>query len=142
MVAGVPPRFNTRSSNILLITAAVLAPLSLLEDLTKLAFTSMVGCLAVLYTVLFIARRALDGSYVSGEEHRPKPSPNPSPSPNPNPIPVHVPNPNPIPSLNPHPHPRCCSPHSRQTRQSEPSTAPPGWTRPPRPPRPPRREGG
>ena len=30
MVAGVPPRFNTRSSNILLITAAVLAPLSLL----------------------------------------------------------------------------------------------------------------
>ena len=87
MVAGVPPRFNTRSSNILLITAAVLAPLSLLEDLTKLAFTSMVGCLAVLYTVLFIARRALDGSYVSGEEHRPNSSPNPSPSPNPNPIP-------------------------------------------------------
>ena len=87
MVAGVPPRFNTRSSNILLITAAVLAPLSLLEDLTKLAFTSMVGCLAVLYTVLFIARRALDGSYVSGEEHRPNSSPKPSPSPNPNPIP-------------------------------------------------------
>lgn len=66
MVAGVPPRFNTRSSNILLVTAAVLAPLSLLEDLAKLAFTSMVGCLAVLYTVLFIGRRALDGSYVSG----------------------------------------------------------------------------
>jgi len=65
-VAGVPARFNTRSTNIIVLAAAVLAPLSLLEDLTKLAFTSMLGCLAVLYTVLFIARRALDGSYVSG----------------------------------------------------------------------------
>ena len=65
-VAGVPARFNTRSTNIIVLAAAVLAPLSLLEDLTKLAFTSMLGCLAVLYTVLFIARRAFDGSYVSG----------------------------------------------------------------------------
>lgn len=62
-LAGLPARLNLRPANIGAITAAVLAPLSLLNDLSALAFTSVLGCAAVLYTVLFIVVRATDGSY-------------------------------------------------------------------------------
>lgn len=62
-LAGLPARLNLRPANIGVITASVLAPLSLLNDLSALAFTSILGCAAVLYTVLFIVVRAVDGSY-------------------------------------------------------------------------------
>lgn len=61
--AGLPARFNGRTSNILAITALLLLPLSLIKDLSALAFTSILGFCAIAYTVFFICIRALDGSY-------------------------------------------------------------------------------
>jgi len=47
----------------LALTLVALTPLSLLKDLSALAFTSLLGCVAVVYTAIFVAARALDGSY-------------------------------------------------------------------------------
>mmetsp|Transcript_16760 Transcript_16760/g.38451 ORF Transcript_16760/g.38451 Transcript_16760/m.38451 type:complete len:375 (+) Transcript_16760:1-1125(+) len=58
-----PKQLNSRGANILAISACVLLPLSLMEDLSALSFTSSLGCLAIFYTAGFIAWRALDGSY-------------------------------------------------------------------------------
>jgi amino acid permease len=63
---GFPDRLNGRTSNILAITTGVLFPLSLVKDLSALAFTSILGFAAIVYTVLFIVIRALDGSYTLG----------------------------------------------------------------------------
>ena len=65
-LAGAPAALVRRPTNILAITACLLLPLSLLKDLSKLAFTSLLGCAAVLYTVTFMAIRAFDGSYAPG----------------------------------------------------------------------------
>lgn len=61
--AGFPDQWNYRTSNIVAITMFLLLPLSLIKDLSKLAFTSTLGSAAILYTVLFIVYRAIDGSY-------------------------------------------------------------------------------
>jgi len=61
--AGFPDQWNGRTSNIVTITIALLLPLSLIKDLSSLAFTSILGFAAILYTVLFIIVRAFDGSY-------------------------------------------------------------------------------
>ena len=66
-LAKLPNSLNRRSSNIALLTVAALTPLSLLEDVSALAFTSALGCVAVLYTGAFIVMRALDGSYAVGD---------------------------------------------------------------------------
>jgi amino acid permease len=55
--AGVPDRANVRSINIAALTAFAVAPLSLLKDLSALAFTSLLGCVAVMYTVVFVVTR-------------------------------------------------------------------------------------
>lgn len=62
---GIP---SSRSKNILLITATVLFPLSLLRNLSALAFTSILGFASIIYTVLFISYRAYDGTYGIGAE--------------------------------------------------------------------------
>lgn len=64
--AGFPDRWNGRTSNILAITGGLLLPLSLIKDLSALAFTSTLGFAAIMYTVLFIVVRALDGTYKVG----------------------------------------------------------------------------
>jgi len=61
--AGFPDQWNVRASNIVVITSVLLLPLSLIKDLSALAFTSILGFGAILYTVLFIILRYLDGSY-------------------------------------------------------------------------------
>jgi sodium-coupled neutral amino acid transporter 11 len=61
--AGFPDQWNGRTSNIIAITAVFLLPLSLIKDLSALAFTSILGFAAIMYTVVFIVIRALDGSY-------------------------------------------------------------------------------
>jgi len=61
--AGFPDRWNGRASNIIVITSVLLLPLSLIKDLSALAFTSILGFGAILYTVLFIIMRYFDGSY-------------------------------------------------------------------------------
>ena len=62
-LAGVPAWLNARGMNIAIITVCALTPLSLLEDVSALSFTSMLGCAAVTYTAAFIFTRAIDGSY-------------------------------------------------------------------------------
>ncbi|KAG7373056.1 transmembrane amino acid transporter [Nitzschia inconspicua] len=61
--AGFPAQYNRRTSNIIAITISLLLPLSLIKDLSALAFTSILGFAAIIYTVTFIIVRALDGSY-------------------------------------------------------------------------------
>ncbi len=61
--AGFPDQWNGRTSNIVIITAIFLLPLSLVKDLSALAFTSVLGFGSILYTVLFILTRFFDGSY-------------------------------------------------------------------------------
>jgi amino acid permease len=63
---GVPNAVNNRSSNILILAITFLLPMCLLRDLAALAFTSILGFSAVMYTVIFIAIRALDGTYSLG----------------------------------------------------------------------------
>ncbi|CAB9513697.1 Putative sodium-coupled neutral amino acid transporter 10 [Seminavis robusta] len=64
--AGMPDIYNGRTSNIIAITATLLLPLSLIKNLSALAFTSILGFCAISYTVFFIVVRALDGSYKLG----------------------------------------------------------------------------
>jgi amino acid permease len=64
--AGFPDQWNGRTSNIIAITSAILLPLSLIKDLSALAFTSILGFAAIMYTMVFILIRALDGSYKLG----------------------------------------------------------------------------
>mmetsp|Transcript_21351 Transcript_21351/g.58730 ORF Transcript_21351/g.58730 Transcript_21351/m.58730 type:complete len:470 (-) Transcript_21351:395-1804(-) len=66
-LSGVTTTSSTRTLAICALTVAVLTPLSLLKDLSALAFTSAIGCGAILYTALFVAVRALDGSYHGGD---------------------------------------------------------------------------
>ena len=58
-----PASFNTRTTNILVITGFLLLPICLIKDLSVLAFTSILGFCAVMYTVLLIVGRSLDGTY-------------------------------------------------------------------------------
>ena len=55
-------RFASRTRIIVAAAAVLLWPLNML-DMTKLGFTSILGLVAVLYTVFFIALRSLDGTY-------------------------------------------------------------------------------
>lgn len=63
---GLPDAMNGRSTNILAISTLALLPLSLIKNLSALAFTSTLGFASVLYTVAFVVLRSLDGSYALG----------------------------------------------------------------------------
>jgi amino acid permease len=52
-----------RTKCILLVATVALWPMCLLRDLSSLAFTSVLGFSAVMYTVTFMVVRAIDGSY-------------------------------------------------------------------------------
>lgn len=56
----------SRTGNILVVTLIALLPLSLIKNLSALAFTSILGFVAIIYTVFFIVVRALDGTYQTG----------------------------------------------------------------------------
>jgi amino acid permease len=60
---GVPNQWNGRTSNILVLTTCFLLPLSLIKNLSALSFTSILGFSSIIYTVLFVVIRSLDGSY-------------------------------------------------------------------------------
>jgi len=58
-----PDFVATRSGIILTVATFLLWPLNMIRDMSRLGFTSILGLVAVLYTVLFVLWRALDGSY-------------------------------------------------------------------------------
>eukprot|EP00816_Leptocylindrus_hargravesii_P007447 CAMPEP_0196808268 /NCGR_PEP_ID=MMETSP1362-20130617/8269_1 /TAXON_ID=163516 /ORGANISM="Leptocylindrus danicus, Strain CCMP1856" /LENGTH=450 /DNA_ID=CAMNT_0042182549 /DNA_START=384 /DNA_END=1736 /DNA_ORIENTATION=+ len=63
---GLPDAMNGRTTNILAISTFALLPLSLIQNLSALAFTSTLGFASVLYTVAFVLLRSLDGTYALG----------------------------------------------------------------------------
>jgi len=68
---GINQFWTTRTSIICVAASTILFPLNLIRDLSSLGFTSILGLIAVLYTVGFMVVRALDGSYgVAGETGR------------------------------------------------------------------------
>jgi amino acid permease len=62
----VAAQFNHRMTNVVAITVTLLLPMSLLKNLSALAFTSLLGFGSILYTVVFITIRAMDGTYQLG----------------------------------------------------------------------------
>eukprot|EP00929_Paragymnodinium_shiwhaense_P031226 TRINITY_DN17545_c0_g2_i1.p1 TRINITY_DN17545_c0_g2~~TRINITY_DN17545_c0_g2_i1.p1 ORF type:complete len:522 (+),score=76.59 TRINITY_DN17545_c0_g2_i1:166-1566(+) len=58
--------FLSRSSSILVVTAAILFPLTLLKSLAPLAKFSLVGVMSNVYICFFVVLRCLDGSYAPG----------------------------------------------------------------------------
>lgn len=61
-----PPFLRKRSTILLLLHAVPVLPLCLTEDLSSLQYSSMAGLLGIVYTVFFVGKRLLDGSYAFG----------------------------------------------------------------------------
>mmetsp|Transcript_16828 Transcript_16828/g.38632 ORF Transcript_16828/g.38632 Transcript_16828/m.38632 type:complete len:546 (-) Transcript_16828:559-2196(-) len=64
---GIDTWWSSRTSVIVLVALSVLYPLCLIPNLRALRFTSILGLVAVLYTVVFSVMRALDGTYRIGD---------------------------------------------------------------------------
>jgi len=60
---GIERWWTNRTPIICIAASSILFPLNLIRDLTSLGFTSILGLIAILYTVGFMVVRALDGSY-------------------------------------------------------------------------------
>jgi len=65
-LAGAPAVLQSSNVWILILSAFVLLPLSLMRDLSSLAVGSVIGTAGTIYTALFIWLRKFDGSYAPG----------------------------------------------------------------------------
>jgi amino acid permease len=61
-----PKILRKRWSILLLLHAVPILPLCLTKDLSALKYSSMTGLLGIFYTIYFVGKRLLDGSYASG----------------------------------------------------------------------------
>jgi len=61
--AMIPSAYTSRTSIIVLAATCILWPLNQIRDLSALGFTSILGLVAVLYTVGLFVVRSLDGTY-------------------------------------------------------------------------------
>ena len=61
--AGVTGLFSKRSTVLAVISAVCLLPLCLLEDISSLQFSSVLGVVGIMFTVLFHVKRVSDGTY-------------------------------------------------------------------------------
>jgi len=66
LLANIKSMALSRTQIIVGAALTVLWPLNMIRDLSALGFTSILGLVAVLYTVFFMVVRALDGSYSVG----------------------------------------------------------------------------
>jgi len=65
-VSGLPDVLRKRWSVLLLLHAVPILPLCLKKDLSALKYSSMTGLLGIFYTVFFVGKRLVDGSYNEG----------------------------------------------------------------------------
>jgi len=68
-LAGAPAALSTPNAWIVILSAFVLLPLSLLRDLSSLAIGSVIGTAGTCYTALFIFLRLMDKSYMPGGKY-------------------------------------------------------------------------
>jgi amino acid permease len=61
-----PPILRKRWSVLLVLHAIPILPLCLIKDLSALQYSSMTGLVGILYTIFFVGKRLLDGSYAAG----------------------------------------------------------------------------
>jgi amino acid permease len=64
-----PSVFRKRWSVLLLLHAVPILPLCLLKDLSALQYSSMTGLVGIIYTIVFVGIRLLDGSYAKGGQY-------------------------------------------------------------------------
>lgn len=62
----VPDIFRKRWSVLLILHAMPVLPLCLQEDLSSLQYSSMTGLVGIFYTIFFVGKRLMDGSYAEG----------------------------------------------------------------------------
>lgn len=65
-IDAIPPMFRKRWSVLLLLHAFPILPLCLKKDLSALRYSSMTGLVGILYTIFFVGKRLVDGSYAKG----------------------------------------------------------------------------
>jgi sodium-coupled neutral amino acid transporter 11 len=63
---GLPPILRKRWSVLLLLHAVPILPLCLKKDLSALKYSSMTGLVGIFYTIFFVGKRLVDGSYAEG----------------------------------------------------------------------------
>lgn len=63
---SVPDVFKSRSTVLLLLHAVPILPLCLLKDLSALKYSSMTGLAGIVYTLFFVGKRMVDGTYDEG----------------------------------------------------------------------------
>lgn len=65
-ITGLPDILRKRWSVLLLLHVAPILPLCLKKDLSALQVSSMTGLVGIFYTIFFVAKRLVDGSYAPG----------------------------------------------------------------------------
>lgn len=65
-ITGLPDVLRKRWSVLLLLHAVPILPLCLIKDLSALKYSSMTGLLGIFYTIFFVGKRLVDGSYAPG----------------------------------------------------------------------------
>lgn len=61
-----PGILRKRWSVLLILHTVPILPLCLIKDLSALQYSSMTGLVGILYTIFFVGKRLLDGSYAAG----------------------------------------------------------------------------
>lgn len=65
-ITFIPIQFRKRWLALLLVHVMPILPLTLTQDLSALKYSSMIGLGGILYTIVFVLIRLLDGSYAKG----------------------------------------------------------------------------
>ncbi|CAM9632470.1 unnamed protein product [Pylaiella littoralis] len=65
-VSSFPAVLKKRAVDLVILGLCPLLPLCLMKNLSALQYTSFVGVVSILYTVLFVVKRSIDGTYSEG----------------------------------------------------------------------------
>jgi amino acid permease len=70
-IPGLPSRLQKRWLVLLALHAMPILPLCLKRDLSALQYSSMTGLVGIVFTIFFVAKRLMDGSYAPGGKFYP-----------------------------------------------------------------------